>query len=187
MFWQKLKGTYWDDSVFFFLICWLNCNNRSRIHEHSVDANANAVSKNVGRLASWSAQADNPGTALTVGECPRPGGQNYRGREGAILTKCFQFTRGVDWQVPCFYLALASWIRPLLTIIIMINAELRGRHRTVSQCPGWEGEILAIQDILSWGLVDTHWSHFYVNSARSIESTECSSVCFSHGNPIKRF
>lgn len=47
---------------------------------------ANAVSKNVGGLASWLAQADNPGTALRVGGCPRPGEQNYRGREGAILT-----------------------------------------------------------------------------------------------------
>ena len=35
-----------------------------------------AVSKNVGGLASWLAQADSPGTPLTVGGWPRPRGQD---------------------------------------------------------------------------------------------------------------
>ena len=37
---------------------------------------ASAVSTKVGCLASWLAQLDSPGTALTVGGWIRPGGQN---------------------------------------------------------------------------------------------------------------
>ena len=47
------------------------------------------MSKKVGSLPSWSVQLDSPGAALTVGGWIRPGGQNYWGGEGAVLTQPF--------------------------------------------------------------------------------------------------
>ena len=44
------------------------------------------MSPKVGGLLSWSVQLDSPETALTVGGWIRPRGQNYWGREAAILT-----------------------------------------------------------------------------------------------------
>ena len=51
---------------------------------------ASLVYKKVGGLPSWSAQLNSPGTALTVGGWIRSGGQNWWGREGAVLTQPLQ-------------------------------------------------------------------------------------------------
>ena len=51
---------------------------------------ARPVSKKVGRLPSWWVQLNSPGTALTVGEWIRPGGQNYWGREGTVSAQPLQ-------------------------------------------------------------------------------------------------
>ena len=53
------------------------------------------MSKKVWGVPSWWVQLDSPGTALTVGGWFRPGeggggGENYWGREGAILTQPLQ-------------------------------------------------------------------------------------------------
>ena len=48
------------------------------------------VPKNVWGLPSWSVQLDSQETVLTVGGWIRPWGQNWWGREGAVLTQPLQ-------------------------------------------------------------------------------------------------
>ena len=56
----------------------------------------------------------------------------------------------MDWQVPCFYFAQASSIRPLLKIIIMIIAELRGRRRQLPSALGGGGGGLLSKPLISF-------------------------------------
>ena len=116
------------------------------------------------------------GTAGYPRDCPNSGcvdqvlGSKLVGRGGALLAQPLQsaavFTRGFNWQVPCSSFALASWIRPMLTMIIMIIAELRGRLRQSPIVPGGECQSLGTKNRLSAGPVNTHWSHVYINSGR---------------------
>ena len=62
--------------------------------------------------------------------------------------------------------ALASWIRPLLRMIIMTIAELSGRCRQSPIVLGGEGQSLGTKDALSIGPFDTHWSHVFINPVK---------------------
>ena len=109
-------------------------------------------------------------SALTLGGWIRPGGKTSGIGRGLFwhnpyTVRSSVYYRGFDWQVPCSYSAPA---RPLLRIIIMIIAEFSGRHRQSPSVLGGEGQSLGTctKDIVSWGLVDTHWSHVYLSSVR---------------------
>ena len=109
-------------------------------------------------------------SALTLGGWIRPGGKTSGIGRGLFWHNPFTvrssvYFRGFDWQVPCSYSAPA---RPLLRIIIMIIVEFSGRHRQSPSVLGGEGQSLGTctKDIVSWGLVDTHWSHVYLSSVR---------------------
>ena len=53
---------------------------------------ASPVSKTVAGLPSWSVQVDSAGAAVTVVGWIRPGGKNYWGRKGAVLTQPLRFS-----------------------------------------------------------------------------------------------
>ena len=65
-----------------------------------------AVSKHLGGLASWSAQTDSPGTALTVCGWPTPGGQNKWGERGLFLHNPFSKEKCLQQALTGKYLVL---------------------------------------------------------------------------------
>ena len=136
---------------------------------------ASAVSKIVGGLWSWSAQLDNPGTALTVGGWIRL---------GAV------FTRGLWWLASTLFLLCPSQLKQVSAESdYHDNCRAHGGGGGCRQLPvvhvpsvrGGEGESLGTKDILSWGPSDTHWSHVYINSVIYYRVTSTPKV------PTKRY
>ena len=100
----------------------------------------------------------------------------YKSKLKQLIRRCcFHTTSSVSSSFRCrlrlastFVFALASWIRPLLRMIIMIIAELSGRCRQSPIALGGEGQSFGTKDTLSIGPLDTHWSHVFINLDRYI-------------------
>ena len=99
------------------------------------------------------------------------GGSGLGVKTSGVRRCCFYTTSSVSSSFRCrLWLAstfvLASWIRPLLRMIIMIIAELSGRCRQLPIVPGGEGQILDTKDASNIGPLDTHLSHVFINLVR---------------------